>query len=407
MMYVQRNLRSLTIARLYFKIHEYNIAKQYVSSYLSVKKDNDQAYKMLGLCYKHLKKPENALESFQNSLILNPKQHDVLIEVCDLLLNNDKFNSNKASYWCGLAEKEKIQHDTVFSLRLKLLNSGNTKGMQLEQVIQKEILARPHDVMLRVRLLRYYLEQNSILEAYQYIEELELSRKEEFLNSCEWYNVMWLILSKYESMANTKKDWKFWLLVIICLEHQLQIAFTKYQQNNPLQRIINNTATAQLNAGGGGGAVGGVGIVEIVNHLFTLDQYLFKVSTIANSFSVQAELVEVFLNHYRGQLLLHAVGLVFWRESFHTKNKWKETIRVMLPFLLLAYQSEIPKTTDPWVKHCDEEAKQLIIWWEREGSFRAIQVCTEINIVFCLSPFSLHLCFIGRTYSTLMFTRGV
>lgn len=330
---------------------------------------------MLGHCYKHLKKTEKALESFQNSLILNPKQQDLLIEVCRLLLNNDELSSksNKALYWCELAEKEKVQDDAVFSLRLKLLNKENINGAQLEQVIQKEIIARPKDVMLRVRLVRYYLEQNDILKAFNYVEQLEFNRKEEFLNNSDWYNVMWLVLSKYEYMAITQKDWKFWLLVVICLERQLQISFTQYQQPNQFYRIINHN-TSHLSTGSAGGGVGGAGVIEIANYLFTLDQYLFKVSQIADSLNVQKDLMQAFLNHYKGQLLLHAVGLVFWRESFHTKNKWKDITRIMLPLLLLAYQSEVPNNTDPWIKHCDEEAKRLVVWWQREGSFRAIQV---------------------------------
>lgn len=358
---------------MYFKIHEYACAEQYLCSYLSVKEDNDQAHKMLGQCYKHLKKPEKALESFQNSLVLNPKQHDVLIEVCELLLSNDELNSNKALYWCELAEKEKVQDDSVFSLRLKLLNKENINGAQLEEVIQKEILARPKDVMLRVRLVRYYLEQNDVLKAFKYIEQLELSRKEEFLTNSDWYNVIWSVLSKYELMPITQKDWKFWLLVVICLERQLQISFVQHQQPNQLYRIINHNSS-HLSTSSAGSGVGGAAAIEITNHLFTLDQYLFKVSQLAGTFNVQKDLVQCFLNHYKGQLLLHAVGLVFWRETFHTKNKWKEITRIMLPFLLLAYQSEVPNNTDLWIKHCDEEAKQLVIWWQREGSFRAIQV---------------------------------
>lgn len=343
---------------------------------------------MLGQCYTHLKKPEKALESFQSSLLLNPKQHDILIEVCNLLLNHDQLNTNtKALYWCELAEKEKIQHDSVFSLRLKLLNKenmqsgsggsgggGGGRGRQLEEVIQKEIYARPKDVTLRVRLIRYYLEQNDVLKAYHYIEQLELSRKggEEFVTNSDWYNVMWLVLNRYEHITSTKKDWKFWLLVIICLERQLQMSFDQYQQQNPFGRIINtNTSILSLSGSSGGG---GGGVNEIANHLFTLDQYMFKVSQLGETLGVQKELLHTFLQHYKGQLLLHAVGLVFWRESLHTKNKWKETVRVMLPFLLLAYQTEVPNNTDAWTQHCDKEAKQLIIWWQREGSFRAIQV---------------------------------
>lgn len=324
---------------------------------MSVKEDNDQAHKLLGQCYQRLKKADKALQSFQRSLQLNPKQSDVLAEVCQLLLEDKNLNTNKAKYWCELAESEKVQHDAVFSLRLKLMNKDNLGTNQVEELIQKEISARPNDVQLRVRLVRNYVEKNQILDAFKYVHQLEMSQKDEFVNSGEWYNVVWLVLNKYEQMPNTKKDWDFWLLLAICLERQVQISF-----------CLTSNSTI----------VGG-GVTETANLLFNLDQYLFKISQLADKFCVQKELVELFLDHYRGQLLLHATALIFKRELLQNKNKWKETTRAVLPLLLLAFQIEASDNKQPWMKHCDEQSKQLITLWQREGSFRCAQVSNRNN----------------------------
>ncbi|KAI8124673.1 RANBP2-like and GRIP domain-containing protein 1 [Lucilia cuprina] len=348
----ERHLRSFTIAKLYYKVNEFATAEQYLCSYLSVKEDNDQAHKLLGQCYQRLKKPDKALQSFQRSLQLNPKQSDVLAEVCQLLLDDKNLNSNKAKYWCELAESEKVQNEAVFSLRLKLMNKDNLGTNQVEELIQKEISARPNDVQLRVRLVRNYVEKNQILDAFKYVHQLEMSHKDEFVTSSEWYNVVWLVLNKYEQMPNTKKDWDFWLLLAICLERQVHISFSL-------------TAGTSL--------IGG-GVTETANLLFNLDQYLFKISQLSEKFCAQKELVELFLEHYRGQLLLHATALIFKRELLQNKNKWKETTRAVLPLLMLAYQIEAPDTKEPWMKHCDEQSKQLIALWQREGSFRCAQM---------------------------------
>lgn len=356
---MQRNLRGYTFAKFYFKINEYASAEQYLCSYLSVKEDNDQAHKLLGQCYQRQKKTEKALQSFQRSLQLNPKQHDVLIEVCQLLLEDKNLNCNKAKYWCELAESEKVQHDAVFSLRLKLMNKDNIEANQVEALLQKEISNKPNDVHLRVRLVRYYVEQNQILDAFKYVHKLEMKQKDEFVNSSEWYNVVWLVLNKYEQMPNTKKDWDFWLLLAICLERQVQISFL----------MTSNSSV-----------VGG-GVTETANLLFQFDQYLFKISQISDKLCAQKELVELFLAHYRGQLLLHASALIFKRELLQNKNKWKEAARAALPLLLLSYQENSADKKEPWMKHCDEDANQLIAVWQREGSFRCAQVSKYNSLV--------------------------
>uniref|UniRef100_A0A1I8MWD0 E3 SUMO-protein ligase RanBP2 n=1 Tax=Musca domestica TaxID=7370 RepID=A0A1I8MWD0_MUSDO len=356
----ERNLRGYTFAKFYFKINEYASAEQYLCSYLSVKEDNDQAHKLLGQCYQRQKKTEKALQSFQRSLQLNPKQHDVLIEVCQLLLEDKNLNCNKAKYWCELAESEKVQHDAVFSLRLKLMNKDNIEANQVEALLQKEISNKPNDVHLRVRLVRYYVEQNQILDAFKYVHKLEMKQKDEFVNSSEWYNVVWLVLNKYEQMPNTKKDWDFWLLLAICLERQVQISFL----------MTSNSSV-----------VGG-GVTETANLLFQFDQYLFKISQISDKLCAQKELVELFLAHYRGQLLLHASALIFKRELLQNKNKWKEAARAALPLLLLSYQENSADKKEPWMKHCDEDANQLIAVWQREGSFRCAQ--TGRTLLSCI-----------------------
>ncbi|KAI9579081.1 E3 SUMO-protein ligase RanBP2 [Glossina fuscipes] len=348
----ERNLRGFQIAKLYYNIKELATAEQYLCSYLSVKKDDADAHRLMGQIYIRLKKDDKALESFQQSLELNAKQADVLTEVCKLLLEDKNLSCKKAKYWCDLAESEHVQNDTILALRLKLTKQDSFENDQTEALLQKEIEARPNYVQLRIYLVRYYMDQNQIFNAFQYVHQVEKLQKDEFINSNEWYNTVFLVLSKYEQLPTAKKDWEFWLLLISCLERQVQISFT-----------LNNSAVSTS-----------TGLIESTNFLFNLDQYLFKFSQIHEMLCVQKEMVELLLHHYRGQFLLHTIALIFKRELMLNKQRWRETARIVLPLLLLAYQVEPRQNKEPWMKHCDEHGTRLIILWQREGSFRCAQV---------------------------------
>lgn len=319
---------------------------------MSVKTDDADAHKLLGQIYVRLKKVDKALEAFQQSLQLNAKQPGVLTEVCKLLLEDKNLSCKKAKYWCDLAESEHVQNDTILALRLKLAKQDSFENDQTESLLQKEIATRPNYVQLRIYLVRYYMDQNQIFNAFQYVHQVEKLQKDEFINSNEWYNTVFLVLSKYEQLPTAKKDWDFWLLLISCLERQVQNSFT-----------LNTT-----------------GLIETINFLFNLDQYLYKFSQIHEMLCAQKEMVELLLHHYRGQFLLHTIALIFKRELMLNTQRWRETARIVLPLLLLAYQVEPRQNKEPWMKHCDEHGTRLIILWQREASFRCAQVCEESKI---------------------------
>lgn len=77
---LQKRLRGLVIAKMYFKIGEYGSAQHYVSGYLSSNEAAPQAHRLLGDCYCKLKQPEKALLAYQRSYQLDNKQHDLLID---------------------------------------------------------------------------------------------------------------------------------------------------------------------------------------------------------------------------------------------------------------------------------------------------------------------------------------
>lgn len=86
------------------------------------------------------------------------------------------------------------------------------------------------------------------------------------------------------------------------------------------------------------------------------------------------ELATEFSSHFRGQFCLHAATLLFKRELVTTaRNQWRETTKVALPLLLLAYNFGRVDRTQPWLVNATKNARELIALWSAESQFRCAQ----------------------------------
>lgn len=256
-------MRGYTIAKLYFKIGEYKTAEHYVSLYLSANDNCAAAHKLRGQCFEKLKKPEQQLLAYQRSLELDKKQTDLLIEVCKLLQMDEVsgVTAAKARYWYELAESRNIQDDAVLNLKLKYLNDGANRTdtwKNVHEILLKEIVQRPLDIGLRIRLVRNYIEQNRIGDAFKYAFDIEMKESAPFRNSLDWYVTVAQALAKYktENEPRLDKDWSYWLLLICTLDRHLFLT---------LAHSSKNSTEIALN------------LAECVNSLFELDQALNKV----------------------------------------------------------------------------------------------------------------------------------
>lgn len=270
-----------------------------------------------------------------------------------MLLSDESSTSlNKAKFWCDLAESENVQDNAVFSLRLKLLNKSSLETTEIESLILKEISSKPTDPNLRVRMVKHFIEQNKVLEAFKYAYDLEMNNHNLFLNCIDWYNIVWLALSKYRQLPSSKKSWDYWLLSMICIERQVDLSFANMNNN----------------------ALSNGGTTDIANLLFTFDQHLFEAAKCVSDAAQQKELAAQFLYHFRGQLCLHAAALIFRREQVQNKNHWREATKTSLPMLFFAFHCGTSDTKESWLKHSGEKVRQLIQTWNREGAFRCAQV---------------------------------
>lgn len=338
----EKYLRGMVIARQYFKLGEYSSAEHWLSCFLQVQEGNAPAHKLLGQCYEKQNKIDRAITSYQRSLQLDSKQTGLITDVCKLLLSNDNFSNNvsKAKHWCDLAEAERINHEAVLNLRLKVANKGPSGDNKLvKEIILKEILARPHDLALRIRLVKQYIDENNIDDAFKYSYEIELTFNEMFQQSVEWANTVSSVLTKYaEINANTYQNiWNYWLLSVMILDRQI---YLNLAADSSLQAIKQNN------------------IREIATLLFELDQMLRKFADKGRNSCSHKVLSEEFLRHYRGQLLLHSASLLFKQEQ--SGGKVRDITTKCLPLLFLAYQCEVPDSEEPWLKHTNDPIRNKL-----------------------------------------------
>lgn len=73
-------MRCLAFGKLYLAVGEYEQARRYVSTYLSVKPHSAEAQLVLGESLEKLGKNDGALDAYRSSLEMNPKQNNLLIK---------------------------------------------------------------------------------------------------------------------------------------------------------------------------------------------------------------------------------------------------------------------------------------------------------------------------------------
>lgn len=316
--------RGLAIARQYFRIGEYASAEHWLSCFLSVQEDNAQAHKLLGQCYEKQKKIDRAITAYQRSLQLDSKQTGLITEVCKLLLNDDNFSKNlsKAKHWCDLAETERINHEAVLSLKLKVANKdAATDNKLVKEIILKEIFARPLDPGLRIRLVQHFIDEKKIDDAFKYCYDIEFKFTETFQQSIEWANAISSMLTKYAEMnaGSFQSNWSYWVLSVMTLDRQI---YLNLLADSSLQAIKQSN------------------LKEISTLLFELDLTLRKFADKGRNACPQKQLAEEFLRHYRGQLLLQSASLLFKQEK-QGGSKARDVTAKSLPLLFLAYQCSI------------------------------------------------------------------
>lgn len=259
----------------------------------------------------------------------------------------------KAKYWCELAETENIRDDNVFNLRLKMANKDKKQDNKpVEELILREIASRPTDVGIRIRLVKFLIEEKRLNDAFKYCFDLEMKCMEIFLSSIDWYTTVSSVLTQ-----NTADSWNYWCLLLITLEKQIYLNLKK---DLSLQAIKQNN------------------IREVTNLLFEFDQVLKKANDALLVLAPVKELVDEFINHFRGNMALHIASLLFQKQKIANNDQWRETTKKCLPFLIFAFQCLTVNTEAPWLKNTNDTIRNLFTHLKKEGAFRCAQAARTI-----------------------------
>ncbi|XP_034970725.2 ranBP2-like and GRIP domain-containing protein 4 isoform X2 [Zootoca vivipara] len=191
----EKSMKGFFFAKLYYETKEYELAKRYISTYLSVQERDPKAHKFLGQLYEAEENIEKAVGCYKRSVELNPTQKDLVLKIAELLCSND-ITDGRAKYWVDRAAKLFPGSPSVFRLKESLVDCRSETGWnQLLDLIQSELCARPDDVYVNIRLVKLYLSNKNLAAAVAHCQEAE--KKIPLQSSLEWCSCVVHTLKEY------------------------------------------------------------------------------------------------------------------------------------------------------------------------------------------------------------------
>nr|XP_034186328.1 ranBP2-like and GRIP domain-containing protein 4 [Osmia lignaria] len=341
----EKNLRYYNIAKLYYQVGDYESAKKYVSNYLEIRDKSAGAHKLLGQTLEALGQKEAAFTQYKISLELEPKQDDLILKVCELLADSDvNIDMNKIKYWVERADKKFPHHPVVFQLKEKMLTLEKPNGNDedLEKLITSELSVRQTDVHLQVKLLKHYIGNNRLEDAYNHAVGIEATHSHR--NSIIWYQSLSELLVKCKE--NKESDWTFWVFYISVLERYAALCLK--EQGNIVKKSI----------------------PDAIQAVFNFDQSLTDFEK--EHFPNHPTFTEHMMLHMWGQLHFHLACLVL-RKTKAGEDSWSEAGRLCAPLLLTALHVTPIDPTAVWTMHLMDRLKNQVHVWYREGSYRCSQ----------------------------------
>ncbi|XP_077200417.1 E3 SUMO-protein ligase RanBP2-like [Paroedura picta] len=206
----EKSMKGFFFAKLYYEAKEYDTAKRYISSYLSVQERDPKAHRFLGQLCEAEDNIEKAVGCYKRSVELNPTQKDLVLKIAELLCSTDVVDG-RGKYWVERAAKLFPGSPSVFRLKERLLDCGGEDGWnQLFDLIQSELYARPDDVYVNIRLVKLYMSNKRLRDAVIHCREAE--RNISLQSSLEWCLCVVQTLKEYlksiQDSESGKANWK-------------------------------------------------------------------------------------------------------------------------------------------------------------------------------------------------------
>ncbi|NXT76556.1 RBP2 ligase, partial [Zapornia atra] len=308
----QKSMKGFLIAKLYFEIKEYELAKRYISSYLSVQERDPKAHRFLGQIYEAEDNIEKAFGCYKRSVELNPTQKDLVLKIAELLCNND-ITDGRAKYWVERAAKLFPGSPAVYKLKEQLLDCKGEDGWnQLFDLIQAELYARPDDVYINIRLVELYRSNNRLRDAVLHCQEAE--KKIPLQSSLEWCSCVVETFQEYlESLQDVESDKNNWRAV----KKDHLLAYSSF---------LNMTLSSR----------------DVQECRVVLESFDRVLQSVKPYVSGADELSRTYVE-MKGQLYMHA-GTLLLKMAQHSEAQWRAVCELAALCYLISFQVPKPKT---------------------------------------------------------------
>uniref|UniRef100_A0A8C6Y8M0 E3 SUMO-protein ligase RanBP2 n=1 Tax=Naja naja TaxID=35670 RepID=A0A8C6Y8M0_NAJNA len=321
-------MKGFFFAKLYYEAKEYELAKRYISIYLSVQERDPKAHKFLGQLYEAENNIEKAVGCYQRSVELNPTQKDLVLKIAELLCSSD-ITDGKAKYWVERAAKLFPGSPSIFRLKESLLDCKSENGWnQLFDLIQTELYTRPDDAYVNIRLVKLYLSNNRLGDAVAHCQEAE--KKISLRSNLEWCSCVVQTFKEYlESVEDSESD---------------KISWRKIQRD--LLLAYCNLVVMKLSARD---------VEESRASLESFDHTLCLVKSHADG---SDELSVTFLE-MRGHFYMHA-GTLLLKMAQQSEMQWRAVSELAALCYLHAFQVPRPKSKLIKGDHAEQEKLEML-----------------------------------------------
>ncbi|GAB6028232.1 hypothetical protein CHUAL_002421 [Chamberlinius hualienensis] len=321
----ERNLRSFSFAKLYFNVKEYELAKRYLAAFLSLKETpklkplKTQGHKLMGQIHEHLGQLEKAVQSYKQTLEMDESQKDVVLKLCELYCKIP-VDPERARYWADRAERCFPHNEVVFRLRESLINvDGEQNTQELENLITNELVVRPKDVNLRIKLLKLYLDNERVKEAYEHATQVESKRP--YYDSINWYYCLTDIFEAYLEENGHQYNETFCIQILNSFDRLVYLNISENQESNKENCSSSNQSRNMAST----------------SALHSFDHHLYQASKIG----INTDTWVAYLNHMKGQLYFHMAIIILKRLKMDYGSQ-KEASRFGAALLLAAYSFKTP-----------------------------------------------------------------
>ncbi|XP_007427689.1 E3 SUMO-protein ligase RanBP2 isoform X1 [Python bivittatus] len=324
----EKSMKGFFFAKLYYEAKEYELAKRYISIYLSVQERDPKAHKFLGQLYEAEDNIEKAVGCYKRSVELNPTQKDLVLKIAELLCNND-ITDGRAKYWVERAAKLFPGSPSIFRLKESLLDRKSENGWnQLFDLIQTELYTRPDDVYVNIRLVKLYLSNKRLGDAVAHCQEAE--KKISLRSNLEWCSCVVQTFKEYlESVEDSESD---------------KISWRKIQRD--LLLAYSNLVVMTLSARD---------VEESRESLESFDHALHLVKSHADG---SDELSVTFLE-MRGHFYMHA-GTLLLKMAQQREVQWRAVSELAALCYLHAFQVPRPKSKLIKGDHAEQEKLEIL-----------------------------------------------